>query len=95
MAAEAAAAVEQQDQDEAKPQEVNPIKVKQMEDRLSALEAESERLEVEIAELEEALQSFVNASETARQMGLLEEKRARLAGALEEWEALSVEMEQE
>jgi ATP-binding cassette subfamily F protein 3 len=97
LAAEAAAAVEQQDQDEAsKPaKRLNPIKVKQMEDRLSALEAESERLEVEIAELEEALQTFVNAAETARQMGLLEEKRARLAGALEEWEALGEEMEQE
>ncbi len=38
---------------------------------------------------------IVNTAETARQMGLLEEKRARLGGALEVWEALNVEMEQE
>jgi hypothetical protein len=56
---------------------------------------ESARLEGEIAELEAALQNFVNAAETARQMGLLEEKRKRLAAALGEWEALSVEIEAE
>jgi ATP-binding cassette, subfamily F, member 3 len=72
---------------------LNPIKLKQMEDRLAALEAESARLEGEIAELEGALQNFVNAAETARQMGLLDEKRGRLAAALGEWEALSVEIE--
>ncbi|HNY39512.1 MAG TPA: hypothetical protein PKJ41_03925, partial [Bryobacteraceae bacterium] len=65
-----------------------------MEDRVAELEAESERIEGEIAELEAALQAFVNAAETARQMQELAEKRARLAGALEEWEALSVELAQ-
>ncbi|MBE0656390.1 MAG: ABC-F family ATP-binding cassette domain-containing protein [Bryobacteraceae bacterium] len=74
---------------------LNPIKLKQMEDRLAALEAESARLEGEIAELEGALQNFVNAEETARQMRLLDEKRGRLAAAVEEWEALSVEIEAE
>ncbi len=74
---------------------VNPIKLKQMEDRVAELEAESERLEGEIAELEAALQNFVSAAETARQMQELSEKRARLASALEEWEALSVEIEGE
>jgi ATP-binding cassette subfamily F protein 3 len=74
---------------------LNPIKLKQMEERLAELEKESARLEGEIAELEGALQNFVNAAETARQMGLLEEKRRRLAAALEEWEGLSVEIEGE
>ncbi|MBA3975338.1 MAG: ABC transporter ATP-binding protein [Candidatus Solibacter sp.] len=74
---------------------LNPIKLKQMKDRLAELEGESGGLEGEIAELEAALQNFVNAEETARQMGLLEEKRGRLAAALEEWEALSVEIEGE
>ncbi len=96
MAAEAAAAVEQQEQEEAKPaKRLNPIKVKQMEDRVTKLEAASVRLETEIGELEAGLQSFVNASETARQMQLLDVKRARLEEALAEWESLSVEIGQE
>ncbi|HPT26180.1 MAG TPA: ABC-F family ATP-binding cassette domain-containing protein [Bryobacteraceae bacterium] len=95
-AVEAASAAEQESQEEASKtvKRLNPIKVKQMEDRVAELEAESERIEGEIAELEAALQAFVNAAETARQMQELAEKRARLAGALEEWEALSVELAQ-
>jgi ATP-binding cassette subfamily F protein 3 len=72
---------------------VNPIRIRQMKDRLAELEKTSERLEAEIGGLESALQNFVSAEETVRQSSLLEERRAELAHVLEEWEALSVELE--
>jgi len=95
-AAEETGVTQRQEESEAKTSKrMNPIKLKQMEDRVAALEAESGRLEGEIAELEAALQNFVSAADTARQMQELAEKRARLAAALEEWETLSVEIEGE
>ena len=45
---------------------LNPIKRKQMEDRVHELESEINRLEDTIAECEAALQSFVSAEETQR-----------------------------
>jgi len=95
-AAEETGVTQRQEESEAKTSKrMNPIKLKQMEDRVAALEAASGRLEGEIAELEAALQNFVSAADTARQMQELAEKRARLAAALEEWETLSVEIEGE
>src|SRR5215472_17001180 len=46
---------------------LNPIKRKQMEERIQGLEGEISRTEDEIARLETALQSFVSAEESQRQ----------------------------
>ncbi|MBZ5685844.1 MAG: ABC-F family ATP-binding cassette domain-containing protein [Acidobacteriia bacterium] len=72
---------------------LNPIKRKQMEDRVQTLEEEIGRTEDEIARLETELQSFVSAEETQRQSQELEQNRASHAALVGEWEALSQELE--
>jgi len=82
------------DADPGRSKRLNPIKVKQLEDRAAALESESSELEAEIGELETALQGFVSAEETRRQMDLLAEKRARLDEVLAEWEQIGLQLEE-
>src|SRR5215831_7878669 len=73
---------------------LNPIKRKQMEDRIAQLEQEISRRENEIARLETALQSFVTAEESQRQSQELEQHRTGHADLLEEWEELSETLQQ-
>jgi ATP-binding cassette, subfamily F, member 3 len=68
---------------------LNPLKRKQMEDRVKQLEGEIGRTEDEIAQLETALQSFVSAEETQRQSQELESHKANHSALLEEWEEVS------
>ena len=72
---------------------LNPIKRKQMEDRITELEEEINRTEDGIARLETALQSFVSAEETQRQSTELEQKKSSHARLIQEWEGLSQELE--
>jgi ATP-binding cassette subfamily F protein 3 len=65
---------------------VNPIKLRQMQDRRSELEAEVSRSEAEITDLEAALSNFISVEETVRQNDLLTARRARLEKLLAEWE---------
>jgi ATP-binding cassette subfamily F protein 3 len=81
------------DGEPARAKRLNPIKAKQLEDRAEELEGEAAKLEAEIGEIEGALQNFVNAEETCRQMELLAWKRGRLDAALAEWEQVSTELE--
>src|SRR5271165_3581757 len=72
---------------------MNPIKMKQMQDRCQQLEAEIANLEDGIAACERELQSFVSAEETQRQTDLLAQHRADLATVMAEWEELSQALE--
>ena len=72
---------------------LNPIKRKQMEDRVAELEAQIGRTEDEIARLETALQSYVSAEETQRQSEELEQHKATHAALVHEWEETSEELE--
>jgi ATP-binding cassette, subfamily F, member 3 len=72
---------------------LNPIKRKQMEDRIAALEEQISHTEDEVARLETALQSFVSVEETQRQSRELEQRKANHANLIEEWEGLSQELE--
>jgi ATP-binding cassette subfamily F protein 3 len=83
-----------QEPDSGRARRLNPIKVKQLEDRAAELEAESAELESEIAALETALQGFVSAEETKRQMDLLAEKKSRLDEVLGEWERIGLQLEE-
>jgi ATP-binding cassette, subfamily F, member 3 len=74
---------------------VNPIKRKQMQDRLSFVEAEIPRLEMAIAETEQALGDFISAEETQRQSTALENLRAEHANLTEEWEGLMRQLEEQ
>ncbi len=71
-----------------KAKRVNPIKLKQMQDRLKFVEEEVPRVEALIAGAEQALGVFVSAEETARVSAELEELRARHAELTGEWEEL-------
>jgi ATP-binding cassette, subfamily F, member 3 len=72
---------------------LNPIKRKQLEDRVRELEAEISRTESAIVECETALQTFVSAEETTRLTQQLEQQRAALKSHLSEWEDLAKTLE--
>jgi len=72
---------------------LNPIRRKQIEDRVAQLEEEIGQTEDEIARLETALQSFVSAEETQRHSQQLEGSKASHARLIQEWEALSESLE--
>jgi ATP-binding cassette subfamily F protein 3 len=73
---------------------VNPMKRKQMAERLAKLEAEVSQTEAIIAECEESLSRYVSAEETQRVSTLLEEKRSSLETLEAEWAELSEALEE-
>ena len=73
---------------------VNPMKRKQMAERLAKVEAEVSHTESVIAESEEALSRYVSAEETQRVSALLEEKRHSLGALESEWAELSEALEE-
>jgi ATP-binding cassette subfamily F protein 3 len=81
------------DASDTKGKRVNPIKRKQMEDRLHEVEEEISRAEAAIEACETQLQSFVSAEETQRQTQELAKQKADLRKLMKEWEELSAELE--
>src|SRR6266568_2936947 len=71
---------------------LNPIKRKQIEERVQSLEEEISRTEAAIAHLEIALQNFVNADETQRQSQELDQQKTTHAALMKEWEEFSQEL---
>jgi ATP-binding cassette subfamily F protein 3 len=76
-----------------KAKRLNPIKRKQMEDRLGEVEQEISDLETAIAGCETALQAFVSAEETQRATQELAAHKAALQARLAEWEELGAALE--
>ncbi|HXY09137.1 MAG TPA: ABC-F family ATP-binding cassette domain-containing protein [Terriglobales bacterium] len=74
---------------EGKSRRLNPIKRKQMEDRVRELEGEISRNEAAISNCETALQTFVTVEESSRLADELGRHRKELENRLEEWEDLS------
>jgi len=74
---------------EAAKKRMNPIKRKQMEDRVSELEEEISRTEAAVSNLETAMQNFVSAEESQRQAQELDQHKARHAALIAEWEDLA------
>jgi len=74
---------------ESQPRRLNPIKRKQMEDRVRELEGQISRNEAAISDCETALQTFVTVQESARLAGELSRHKKELESRLEEWEDLS------
>jgi ATP-binding cassette subfamily F protein 3 len=72
---------------------VNPIKLRQMEERRQAIESEVARLEAEIAGYEARLTNFVSAEETRRTSELLEARRSDLSRRMAEWEDVAQSIE--
>jgi ATP-binding cassette, subfamily F, member 3 len=78
-----------------KVRRVNPIKLRQMQERFSAIEEEIPRIEASIAQNEESLGSFVSVEETQRLTRLLEDLRVRHSLLLAEWEELMLQIEEQ
>jgi predicted nuclease with TOPRIM domain len=72
---------------------LNPIKLRHMKQRRREIEDEVTRLEVEIADYEQALASFRNVDETVRVNELLSARRGDLQNLLIEWEEVAQTIE--
>jgi len=81
-------------QSEAAKKRVNPIKRKQMQDRVREVEEEIARRESGIALCEAELQNFVSPEQSQRQSAELEQHKKEHAALLKEWEELAAELEQ-
>jgi ATP-binding cassette, subfamily F, member 3 len=73
---------------------INPIKLKQMQERHQEVEQGIAQLESGIAECERELQSFVSAEETAKWTELLAKRRTDLEALMAEWEEVSQVLEE-
>jgi len=76
-----------------KGKRLNPIKRKQMQDRLREIEDEIARVEANIAQSENLLLTFVSAEETQRQSKALESQQKELEDLMSNWEELSQVLE--
>src|SRR6201998_3835269 len=79
--------------EESKGKRLNPIKRKQMEERIHEIEEEITRVETAIGHCETSLLTFVSAEETQRQNQELEARRKELASLMAEWELQSQSLE--
>ena len=74
---------------------MNPIKLKQMEDRLKFAEEEIPRLEQEISTREERLGNFVSAEQSQKDAVELDRLRGERSTLLAEWEELAMVLEEQ
>ncbi len=72
-----------------KQRRLNPIKLRQMKDRQRVIEDEITRLEVEIADFEQALSAYQSAQHSVDIAELLDSRRADMKNLLTEWEGVS------
>jgi ATP-binding cassette subfamily F protein 3 len=79
----------------ARPKRLNPIRLRQLEERGRQLEAHIARGEAEIAECEAGLASFKSVEESIRLARRLKEERCSLAALLREWEEVAHTLEQQ
>ena len=79
----------------AKGRRVNPIKLRQMQERCSFVEAEIPRLESSIADAEVSLGVYESTEETLRLTQMLESLRQQHASLTAEWEELVLQLEQQ
>jgi len=80
---------------EEKAKRVNPIRLKQMRDRLTFVEEEIPRLEASIADAEQSLAVYVSAEETQRVTDELDTLRSQHASLTSEWEELMLQLEEQ
>ncbi len=74
---------------------LNPIKLRQLEDRLAFAEAEIPRLESAITAAEERLGLFTSAEDAQRNSAELDQLREQRSALLNEWEELSITLEEQ
>jgi len=74
---------------------LNPIKLRQLEDRLQFAEAEIPRLELAIATAEERLGVFTTAEDAQRTAAELDALREQRTTLMVEWEELAMTLEEQ
>jgi len=74
---------------------LNPIKLKQLEDRLHHAEEEIPRIESLIAAAESRLGNFTSADQSQKDAAELDELRTKRTNLLTEWEELSLTLEEQ
>ena len=74
---------------------LNPIKLKQLEDRLHHAEEEIPRLEQAIAATEARLGNFTSAEQSQKDAAELDSLREQRQSLLTEWEELSLTLEEQ
>jgi ATP-binding cassette, subfamily F, member 3 len=79
----------------AKGRRVNPIKLRQMQERCTFVEEEIPRLESSIADAEASLGVYESPDETQRLTQMLESLRQQHASLTAEWEELVLQLEQQ
>ena len=72
---------------------INPMRLRQMQDRCQEIEGQIASTESAIAGYEQELANFVSTGETLRLTGLMETRRKDLGALLAEWEKVSQELE--
>ncbi len=77
-----------------KGRRINPIKLRQLQERCSFVEEEIPRVESSIADAEESLGVYESSEETQRLTQLLEDLRKQHASLSAEWEELVLQLEQ-
>jgi ATP-binding cassette, subfamily F, member 3 len=77
----------------ARSKRLNPIKLRQLQERSESLEQEIARMEAEVAGYESELSDFRSAEESVRVMGVLDRRRADLEALMSEWEDVSNQIE--
>ena len=95
VAATSTVAVENTPESNGRQRRVNPIKRKQMQQRLTFVEAEIPRVEAAIHDAEQAMGNFVSAEESQRQSSALDALRAQHVGLSAEWEELMQQLEEQ
>jgi ATP-binding cassette subfamily F protein 3 len=78
---------------QANAKRINPMRLRQMQDRCQEIEGQIAATESDIAGYEQALANFVSTGETLRLTGLIETRRKALSTLLAEWEKVSQELE--
>ena len=78
---------------EPKAKRTNPMKRKQMVDRLHEIEREIAQTEAVISNCETQMQNFVSAEETQRVGQVLSQSKGKLHGLMNEWEEVSGALE--
>jgi ATP-binding cassette subfamily F protein 3 len=74
---------------------LNPIKLKQLEDRLAFAEAEIPRLDDAIIAVEEKLGAYTTAEDASKNAKELEALREQRTKMLAEWEEVSLTLEEQ
>lgn len=78
-----------------KGRRVNPIRLRQMQERLTFVEEEIPRVEASIADAEQSLGVFISADETERLTGQLAKLRQQHDSLTAEWEELTLQLEEQ